>query len=639
MFLFTSICLKSQQHTTDLPYQNVIDAPNDSVKITRLCINYSIALSKREFGVSEECFNEALILIEKTGYYVGINNLIVSVENFFTKRGNYKKALDLLFKLKKTAETIHYQKGYSNMLGSIGVLYWRLGDTDNALVFFNEELKIAEKTNIKHDVASVYNNLGLVYRQMNKLDKALNYYTKAMQLFLEANVEEGLTDTYNNIGVVYQFQENYTKANYYFNKSLQLCLKNKDSVGISIALGNLGVIQMAQLDLLNAEKNLLLSFGISERQSDLEGIKEVGFELSNLYEQKKQTDKALSYFRKYIQARDTLNDEAFRKEALIKEMEFKFEKEKEKKAILVEADKKRQQLYTVSVAVILALVLLFSALLYKRFALIKKQKEIIESQKQTVEEKQKEITDSIHYAKRIQSALLAHAELLKKNLPDHFVLFKPKDIVSGDFYWATSTSSAGNGKFYLAVCDSTGHGVPGAFMSLLNISFLNEAINEKSIMLPNEVLNHVRKRLIENISQEGAQDGMDGVLIKFENPSKKIIFSAANNAPVLIRNNQLVELSCDKMPVGKSTRVSDFNEYSYDLIPGDMLYIYTDGYADQFGGPKGKKFKYNQLHQLLVSIANVSVAEQKNLLENKFNEWKGQLEQVDDVCIIGIKIS
>ena len=158
-------------------------------------------------------------------------------------------------------------------------------------------------------------------------------------------------------------------------------------------------------------------------------------------------------------------------------------------------------------------------------------------------------------------------------------------------------------------------------------------------MLPNEVLNHVRKRLIENISQEGAQDGMDGVLIKFENPSKKIIFSAANNAPVLIRNNQLVELSCDKMPVGKSTRVSDFNEYSYDLISGDMLYVYTDGYADQFGGPKGKKFKYNQLHQLLVSIANVPVAEQKNLLENKFNEWKGQLEQVDDVCIIGIKIS
>jgi serine phosphatase RsbU (regulator of sigma subunit) len=281
----------------------------------------------------------------------------------------------------------------------------------------------------------------------------------------------------------------------------------------------------------------------------------------------------------------------------------------------------------------------------------------IEEQKELITEKNKEILDSINYAKRIQYTLLAHEELLKQNLPEHFVLFKPKDIVSGDFYWATAVNSrqsqsavdsaelpaatANSKLFYLAVCDSTGHGVPGAFMSLLNCSFLNEAITEKNISKPNEVLDHVRKRLIESISQDGGKDGMDGILVCFErnsNGTNKVTYAAANNNPILIRNGEIKELPADKMPVGLGEKKDPFALNTIELQKGDTLYLYTDGYADQFGGPKGKKFKYKTLNELLIRINQKPCLEQKQVLNTHFENWKGSLEQVDDVCIVGIHI-
>lgn len=258
-------------------------------------------------------------------------------------------------------------------------------------------------------------------------------------------------------------------------------------------------------------------------------------------------------------------------------------------------------------------------------------------QKEIIEEKQKEIVDSINYAKRIQYTLLAHDELLKQNLGEHFVLFKPKDIVSGDFYWATKKGN----DFYLAVCDSTGHGVPGAFMSLLNISFLNEAINEKNISEPHEVLNHVRKRLMENM--EGGQDGMDAILVRFEarirnSDSIKIKYAAANNHPLMISEKQIKELPYDKMPVGKGEKTESFNLYEIECLKGEMLFLLTDGFADQFGGPKGKKFKSSNLSKLLLENSALEMQNQSKKLNSEFNAWKGELEQVDDVCIIGIRI-
>lgn len=259
-------------------------------------------------------------------------------------------------------------------------------------------------------------------------------------------------------------------------------------------------------------------------------------------------------------------------------------------------------------------------------------------QKDIIEEKQKEILDSINYAKRIQFSLLASEYLLSQNLQEHFVLFKPKDVVSGDFYWATPTDEG----FIYITADCTGHGVPGAFMSLLNISKLSQAINENKMTRPDIILNNIRTEIIKALNTEGSEeskDGMDAVLCKLDIKNMKLQYAAANNPFYIIRNNELLTCKADKMPVGKGH--DDSISFTYNEIAlqkGDIVYTFTDGYADQFGGPKGKKFKYKQLEDVLMAICTLPMKEQSTILNQKFEDWKGQLDQVDDVLIIGTKI-
>jgi len=271
---------------------------------------------------------------------------------------------------------------------------------------------------------------------------------------------------------------------------------------------------------------------------------------------------------------------------------------------------------------------------------VQEEKKFVVKQKHLIEEKQKEILDSINYAKRIQYSLLASDKLLNDNLPKHFLFFKPKDVVSGDFYWGSKLS---NGNFILVTADSTGHGVPGAIMSMLNISCLNEAINADKLSQPADILNATRKKIIEHLlndgSADGGKDGMDCSLISFDFKNKKLLYAAANNPVWIIRDKILIALEANRMPIGKHDKDSvPFTQHEFDLQPGDMVYTSTDGFPDQFGGPKGKKFMYKQLENLLISISHESMEIQKQKLEDVFKNWKGDLEQVDDVCMIGVRI-
>ena len=271
----------------------------------------------------------------------------------------------------------------------------------------------------------------------------------------------------------------------------------------------------------------------------------------------------------------------------------------------------------------------------ERTAEVVKKKDELEFAYHEIEEKNRDIMDSINYAKRIQYTLLANVEMIKANVLEHFILFQPKDVVSGDFYWAAKKDD----RFYIAVCDSTGHGVPGAFMSLLNISFLNEAITQQNIQAPNEILNYVRSQLINSISKDGAQDGMDGILLCIDKSNNTITYAAAHNNPVLISDGNLVEFKADKMPVGKGEKDASFALFTIEMKGvSDTLYLYTDGYADQFGGTNGKKFKYKQLQQMLLANCDKRLSEQQEIFLKIFNEWKGNLEQVDDVLLIGIRV-
>lgn len=256
-----------------------------------------------------------------------------------------------------------------------------------------------------------------------------------------------------------------------------------------------------------------------------------------------------------------------------------------------------------------------------------------------IEEKNKEITDSINYAKRIQSALLPSENDLKNIFPESFILFKPKDIVSGDFYWMTKTENY----FFYATADCTGHGVPGGFMSMLGCSFLNEIIVENKIHEPAEVLNRLREKVIHALKQTGSsgenKDGMDIVLARINHTKNEMTYAAANNEFYLIRNGEMQFFAPDKQPVGfYSEQQKPFSQKTIELLPEDSIYTFTDGYADQFGGEKGKKLKYKNLEQLLLVNHKHPFEQQKSEYDLFIEKWKGELEQNDDICLIGIKI-
>ncbi|MBN8702623.1 MAG: SpoIIE family protein phosphatase [Bacteroidetes bacterium] len=266
--------------------------------------------------------------------------------------------------------------------------------------------------------------------------------------------------------------------------------------------------------------------------------------------------------------------------------------------------------------------------------LIEKQKEEVEAQHELIEEKNKEITSSINYALRIQHSILPPEDRLKQIFSEYFIVYKPRDIVSGDFYWAEITDN----NFFFSVADCTGHGIPGAFMSLLNISLMNEAVLSKGYTSPSEIFGFVRKIL--NIFSERQQnkDGMDAVLCVLDKSKKTLQFSCANNTLWLVRNNELIEYDSDNMPVGKYYVDAPFMVHTLQLQDGDTIYLTTDGYPDQFGGEKGKKFKSKALKELLVKISPLPLLEQQNILDKAFEDWKKGYDQVDDVCLMGIRI-
>ena len=315
-----------------------------------------------------------------------------------------------------------------------------------------------------------------------------------------------------------------------------------------------------------------------------------------------------------------------------------------------EAEIKSKQLQQWGLGIGLLLVLIFSGFLYNRIQIIQKQKHLIELQKQQVElqkhlvdEKNHEILDSITYAKRIQSAILPPQRLIKEFLPNSFVLYKPKDIVAGDFYWLETPSNKNEQPIMIAAADCTGHGVPGAMVSVVCNNALNRSVREYGLTEPDQILNKTREIVIEEFqkSDEEVKDGMDISLCCIL--GKTLRWSGANNPLWIVRKNEngvteLVEVKPDKQPIGKYADPKPFTKNEIELSFGDTIYIFTDGYQDQFGGPKGKKYMAKKLKEFLISIVDEPMESQKQLLDASFKEWVSDLEQVDDVTFIGIRI-
>lgn len=277
---------------------------------------------------------------------------------------------------------------------------------------------------------------------------------------------------------------------------------------------------------------------------------------------------------------------------------------------------------------------------------VKERTREIEHQKEELQEKNKEILDSINYARRIQYAILPPDELVKETLPDAFILYKPRDIVSGDFYFTYPVTTSGDTPRNLslfAAADCTGHGVPGAFMSILGTNILRSTLVQPNVNTPGQALDFLNAQIISSLSQSSSdvaiRDGMDIALCALDHSSRTLYYAGANlPCWIFSANGEFIELSPDKQPIGNYGTNNPYTNHSHQLNPGDMIYIFSDGYADQFGGPKGKKFKYSQLRELFSAIRPKSLEEQKKELENAFSLWKGNLDQIDDVLVIGVRV-
>jgi serine phosphatase RsbU (regulator of sigma subunit) len=285
-------------------------------------------------------------------------------------------------------------------------------------------------------------------------------------------------------------------------------------------------------------------------------------------------------------------------------------------------------------------VLLIAVLLFTRNKHKQRTNEILQNRNLEVTLQKKEITDSINYAKRIQESILPPHEHWKRMLPNSFIFYRPKDIVSGDFYWIEQRQDI----VCFAAVDCTGHGVPGALMSVVGFNLLTQAVNEVGLTRPSDILKHldagVTKTLRQSEAGKGVKDGMDLSLCSFNMKTNELQYAGAFNSLYYVRNKQLTEIKADKFPIGVNTdgKVDEYLNHTIQLQSGDSIYLFSDGYADQFGGPKGKKFKYNQLKQLFIDISQLPLEDQHLKVEQAFDSWKGNLDQIDDVVIIGVRI-
>jgi serine phosphatase RsbU (regulator of sigma subunit) len=600
----------------------------------------NIYIERGTYSKALECFTQALNLSEEAGNkYLSANNLKY-IGSIYTDQGNYSKALEYDLKALGIYQNIGNKPGTAADLSNIGIIYDGMGNYTKSLEYHLKALAIDSELQDKTGIAADYSEIGIIYHETKKYPQALLYDFKALAIENELQDKQGIANSLGNIGNIYTDQGNYSGGLDYNFKAIAINRELGNYNDIAINFCNIGNISTKLKNYKQAQANLDSALRISKKIGEKDIIKNIYGALATLDSVEGNYHASLEDFKKYISYRDSLVNEANTKKTVQAEMNFEFEQkqatekaEQEKKDAIAEQENKKQLIIRNSFIAGFALMLALAFFIFRGYRQKQKANEIIKTQKAVVEEKQKEILDSIHYAQRIQHALLASNKLLDKNLPEYFIFFKPKDIVSGDFYWATLKGD----KFYLAICDSTGHGVPGAFMSLLNISFLNEGITEKNITTPNEIFNHVRRRLIENVSYDGGKDGMDGTLLCLSGPT--LSYASAYNVPLIIRKGEAIELNTDKMPVGTSPRENEsFTSNTFDLQKGDTIYTFTDGYADQFGGPKGKKYKYKQLEEKLMSICPKPLAEQKDILAKEFENWKGKLEQVDDVLIIGIKV-
>lgn len=646
----------------------------DSIGVARAIGNLgNVYQNKGDYAKTLQVNEASLQLRKLLNDSLGVAATLMNLGIVYKTLGDYEKALTYYFEALELHEKTKNLRNKSTALYNIGNVYHDWHKSAEARKYYSSSLEISEKIGFKQGMAFAMNQLGNVAKELKEADTALVYYKKALTIFEQINDANGIANIYSDLAVLYRIKDDLNLSKFYAGESLKKYIEIGDKNGEALILITLSQIEMdlknypgALSYALKGDKICLETGNKNSRLGFLHNIGESYLEMGNY-------EKATKYLLKKIILNDSIfNDESNKK---IADFNTLFEVEKREKEIAVHKSKLAMQdlqitrqknvtnLLLVSIAGLVLIIGLFAyfykqkqkanrlisrqkqeiedknTILVSQNEEIKAQNEEISAQRDKLFKQHKEITDSINYARLIQSALLPSEILFNEIFSNHFTLYKPRNVVSGDFYWARNTGNHS----VLVVADCTGHGVPGAFMSVMGISLLNEVVKPSEDFNPALVLGEMRQQvkllLRQSNRAEGTRDGMDMAICIVNKPNKILKYAGANISLFLFRDNEITEVDADKMTVGIHPKDNiDFTSHTINILPNDRFFLFSDGFADQFGGKDNRKFKRQSLLNLLAASSTLNMQNQKKELERAFENFKGNYNQIDDVMVVGFQV-
>lgn len=603
-------------------------------------------LSKNDSAI--KYFNVALPFAEESGSPKNLAAIYSNLGNVYGDIGQNKIALSYYMKSALYTEQAGqtFQAVYLQV--NIGTIYSVMEQPDSALVAYENALQKLVKLDSTDEVLwIIHGNIGASFLSLGDTLKAEESFRHSLRFALRYDNHRGLASGYGNLGVIEHSKGNEDTALAYFRKALYYANEIESGQNISEISYYLGTVFSETGRYDSALHYLTTGARIAEEIGDYYLMDDAYHALSQVYTKTGNLDSAIVYYKKLFDVRDTLYN--LNKSDLVDQMKVELESERRQKEIelLKEQDEKKNLILYSSIALgilVLALgILAFSRYLQKKKSamILQKQKEEIEEQKEIIEEKNKDITDSIRYSKRIQNAILPSDDKMRDIFAQSWCCFIPKDIVSGDFYWF---EQEGDYKLF-AVVDCTGHGVPGALLSVVGHSILGKALTDLKLVMPDKILAfldqeiHRTLRHRDSEDENSIQDGMDVALVCYHENSGMIYYSGAFNSMYIIRNKELTEYKSDKTLIGSGLSASQpFRLHEVKVEKGDEIILFSDGFADQFGGPFGKKLKYKPFQQMLLTASEKEMSEQVKYVYRSFEEWKKEFDQVDDVCVVAVKL-
>ena len=571
----------------------------------RILLNVANVYQKTaSYSTAAEYVMSSLSLQEELKDTFGIAVCKLTLGNIEYGQGNYKEALrDYISAVELNHKSANNPVFEASAVANVGAILEEQSSYDSALVFFRQSLVIFESLHATAKAASAYNNIGSCLFRLGQFDSSRYYLHTARRMNEELQRPEGLATSLLSLGNLNDSLGMKDSALYYYRAGLHVSMQ------------------------YNLKEDLLKTYK----------------SLSEEFEKLGRADSALVYLKKYIDLNELIHGEDELRRLEQANQAYDIQK-KQEELIQQDAEAQLKEEHLRNKVSLLAggvaILILLSLLLYSRFRTKQQVAQVLANKNREITHQKDEITDSINYARRIQDSILAPVHSVKQVIPESFILYMPKDVVSGDFYWVEEES----GQRIFASVDCTGHGVPGALMSVVGFNLLNRAVKEMHLTKPSEILREldygVNKLLRQSESENTVKDGMDISLCSYNPETRLLQYAGAFNPLYIVRQGQLSQVKADKSPIGVNVDgiVDTYTNHEIPMLPGDMVYLFSDGYADQFGGPDGKKYKYNKLRDLLVRISAKSVDEQETTLRGEFNYWRGDLEQVDDVLIIGMRV-